>query len=334
MGRSRTVTRVASVVGIIRRLMYTPNPKTIGRAECRLTLRSSALRFIRARRVMALAWVCLLLGLVLTSGCASLMRNASAQIADQLTIGISSQEDPEIAKAGIPAYLLALDGMIASDPKAIGLRRAGAELYGAYAGAFVTDPQRARALADKAHRYAVEALCLEQASLCAVLEAPYERFEAAVGASTAATVPAMYALASAWAGRIAADTASTDRIAEIPRVKLLIERVVALDPGHRDGDAHMVLGALEALLPPAVGGQPERSQAAFERALALSKGRNLMVKVIYAERYARLMFEQELHDRLLAEVLEAPLEPGSRALVNAIAKQRAALLAESAKDYF
>ncbi|MCM2356079.1 MAG: TRAP transporter TatT component family protein [Arenimonas sp.] len=53
-----------------------------------------------------------------------------------------------------------------------------------------------------------------------------------------------------------------------------------------------------------------------------------------AEYYARLLFDQELHDRLLAEVLAAdPVEPGFT-LMNVLAQQRAQALQASGRDYF
>ena len=55
---------------------------------------------------------------------------------------------------------------------------------------------------------------------------------------------------------------------------------------------------------------------------------------LMAEYYARLTFDQALHDRLLSEVLAAdPVEPGFT-LMNVLAQQRAAALVESGKDYF
>ena len=55
-------------------------------------------------------------------------------------------------------------------------------------------------------------------------------------------------------------------------------------------------------------GSPTSRAQHFERALELSGGRDLSIKVEYARRYARLVFDQELHDRLLTEVLNAPVE--------------------------
>ena len=57
--------------------------------------------------------------------------------------------------------------------------------------------------------------------------------------------------------------------------------------------------------PASLGGKPEEGKANFEKALALSQGRNQMVRVLYAQFYARLVFDQQLHDKLLNEVLAA-----------------------------
>ena len=58
------------------------------------------------------------------------------------------------------------------------------------------------------------------------------------------------------------------------------------------------------------------------------------MKVEYARRYGRLMFEQELHHQLLTEVLAAdPIEPGLT-LLNSWAQQQAAALLEDESDYF
>ena len=59
-----------------------------------------------------------------------------------------------------------------------------------------------------------------------------------------------------------------------------------------------------------------------------------MAKTLEAEFYARLVFDQALHDRLLGEVLAAePRAPGYT-LINTLAQQRARKLLESGKDYF
>jgi len=57
-----------------------------------------------------------------------------------------------------------------------------------------------------------------------------------------------------------------------------------------------------------------------------------MAKVEYARRYARLVFNQELHQRLLEEVLESdPRQPGLT-LSNVLAQQQAVMLLQD--EYF
>jgi hypothetical protein len=55
---------------------------------------------------------------------------------------------------------------------------------------------------------------------------------------------------------------------------------------------------------------------------------------LYAQYYARLIFDQRLHDRLLNEVLEAKTDVPGYTLSNTLAQQRARELLKGGKDYF
>ena len=72
----------------------------------------------------------------------------------------------------------------------------------------------------------------------------------------------------------------------------------------------------------------------FERAIELSGGKDLSIKVEYARRYARLVFDQELHDRLLTEVLNSPTEAQKLTLFNVLAKQGSRGLARDVEGVF
>ena len=62
----------------------------------------------------------------------------------------------------------------------------------------------------------------------------------------------------------------------------------------------------------------------FEKALAISHHSFLLIQTTYAETYARLTMDKELHDRLLKEVIDFPLSKApDQALSNQIAKRRA-----------
>jgi hypothetical protein len=183
---------------------------------------------IRTVSIAATLGAVLLLG-----GCASIVDRASQRLADNLTAGILEQDDIGLARDGIPSWLLLLDGLVQGDPQNTGLLLAGSKLYGAYAGGFVDDPERARRLSARSFDYARRATCISAPALCAQIDAPFDAFQA--GLAKTRDVAVMYALASAWAGRIQANSGDWNAIAAIPKVQALLERVVALDPAHADG---------------------------------------------------------------------------------------------------
>jgi hypothetical protein len=63
-------------------------------------------------------------------------------------------------------------------------------------------------------------------------------------------------------------------------------------------------------------------------------GRDLNVKLEYARGYARLLYERELHDRLLAEVMAADPEVPGYTLTNVLAQREAERLIATADEYF
>jgi len=272
--------------------------------------------------------------LLVLTGCASLVSSATGKLADNLSSAILNQDDPETVQAGMPSYLLLVDSLIESDPQNEDMLLAGSKLYGAYAAAFVKEPERAKRLARKARDYSDRALCAHDVKLCNVLEKPFDEFAASIATLKVDGVPLLYTSGTAWAGWIQANSGDWNAIATLPKVRVLMARVVELDETYSHGEGHLYLGVFDTLLPPALGGKPEQGRVHFERAIALSAGRDLMAKVEYARRYARITYDRPLHDRLLREVLDADaVEPGLT-LSNVLAKREAKELLASAESYF
>jgi hypothetical protein len=272
--------------------------------------------------------------LLLLSGCASLLASGTGKLADDLSSAILNQDDLQTVRDGAPAYLLLVDGLIEGDRDNQKLLITGARLYGAYATVFVTEPARAQRMTEKARGYATRALCLRNTSVCHAQEQPYESFAAALAGLATRDVPLLYAYAASWAGWIQTHSDDWNAVADLPKVEAAMRRVVELDEGYDHGGAHLYLGVLASLRPPALGGKPDEGQAHFRRAIELSQGRNLMAKVQYALKYARLTFDRNLHDQLLHEVLDADAKAPGLTLINTLAKQQAQELLASAKDYF
>lgn len=271
---------------------------------------------------------------LLLSSCASVMSRATHQFANNLSGAILDQDDPGTVKEGVPAYLLLIDGLIAGDPENADMLLAGAKLYGAYAGGFVEDPERSKRLALRAYTYTRRAVCLREKPFCDQLDAPFESFQTELAKLGVKSVPLIYGFASAWAGKIQADSGNWNAIADIPKVQAILERLVALEDHYDEGGAYLYLGVLNSLRPASLGGKPEDGKKYFEKALELSTGKNQMVRVLYAKHYARLLFDKDLHDKLLNEALAADPHAPHLTLVNVLAQHLAQQLLESGKDYF
>lgn len=277
----------------------------------------------------------LLAGTLFLSGCSQIVSRATDSFAGSLSAGILNQNDLATVRDGAPAYLLLVDGFIADNPENEALLLAGADLYGSYAGAFVDEPARAQRLSDRARRYAHRALCVRNDSLCDAMDEPFETFESVLEAeSDEDDVEALYGFGAAWATWIQINSADWNAIAEIPKVEAVMRRVTEIAPDFRQGWPYLYLGVVTSQLPPAYGGKPDNARANFQQALELSDRRNLMVHVLFASEYARLVFDQPLHDELLAEVLEADVDEPGLTLINTLAQQRAKLLLETSAEYF
>lgn len=267
----------------------------------------------------------------LLGGCVNF---AAGMAADTLSAAILNQDDPELVAAGVPAWLLLVDGLISQSPDNADLLAAGAQLYSLYGSAFAEDAERARILTAKARRYGAAAVCLQREALCDADTLPYDTFVSQLREFDNKNIDYLYAFAIGWLSHLDATSEDWSAVAELPWVEAALERVLEVDETHDGGTLQSYLGVLKSLRPPALGGRPEEAQAHFERALQISAGRNLSIKLEYARRYARMMFEQDLHDRLLHEVLDAPADAPGLTLFNTLAKREAAALLATSADYF
>ncbi len=270
-----------------------------------------------------------LLMLSLLAGCASVARE---RLADNLASAMLNQDDPDTVRAGAPAYLLLLDGMIRDTPGDQALLLAGARLYGAFATGLIKEPARVKRLTQRSREYARLAFCSRYGAICEQAGAPFAEFSTTLDRVAPEELELLYVYATSWAGWIAAHSDDWGALADLPKVEYLLERIITLAPAYEHGRAQLYLGVMHSQLPPALGGKPEIGRAHFELAIAYSEGRDLMAKVEYARRYARLVFDQALHDRLLNEVLAAPAEAPDLTLSNILAKQQAERLLQD--EYF
>lgn len=268
------------------------------------------------------------------SACSSIQSSVSEGLAKSLSAGISNQADIDMVKQGIPSYLLVIDGMIMEDPENPDLYPAGIRLYNTLANFVRDDPQRLSYIADKSFQYSRKLLCLTNEAWCSLSEQNYDVFVQSIQKMDKDDVDLLYLYGTSWASNVEAHRSDMNAIANLPKIKATMQRILQLDETYDRGGAHLYLGVLESLIPPALGGKPDIARAHFDRVLEINNGRHLMASVMYAEYYARVLFNRDLHDQLLNKVLEAsPVEKGLT-LANTLAQHRADRLLKSADEYF
>jgi len=279
---------------------------------------------------------CYFLALVMVaiSGCATVIATAGGGLAENLTVAIMNQDDPELVRDGAPAYLLMLDSFVEGAPDNQAVLSAAAELYSAYGVVFVDDPNRAQKLTRRGRSYGQRALCAANKELCGIWELNYDEFVLSMWDLEAKDAPALLTFGLSWIAYIQAHSDDWAALTKLPQVQATLRRVHELDELYQQANVEHYLAVLETIRPPALGGDFDSGRAHFEKAIVISNGQDLSVKVDFAKYYARTLYERELHDRLLNEVLVAdPLVRGLT-LFNTLAQEEAKALLESANDYF
>lgn len=268
------------------------------------------------------------------ASCATVVATAGGGMAENLSTAILNQDDPELVRDGAPAYLLMLDSFVQGAPDNVAALSAAAELYSAYGVVFVDDPLRARKLTARARAYGRRALCSAKESVCGMWNESYEGFQIRLQEVGQGEIEALYTFGLSWIAYIQAHSDDYTALAKLPHAQLALKRVHEIDSSYEEANVEHYLALLDTIRPPALGGDFDSGRAHYERAIEASGGKDLSIKVNYARYYARTLYERELHDRLLAEVLATdPVQPGYT-LFNTLAQKEAVELLESAQDYF
>lgn len=268
------------------------------------------------------------------SGCASLISNAASNFADNLGAAVANQNDPQTVKDGAPAYLLLLDSLIEGSPNDPAMLAAAANMYASYGAVFADDAERSKRLTERAQSYGFKAICIKFKPACDWRNITYDDYVVTLEGLTTRHADVVYAYGLASLVYIRSHSDDFNAIARLPHAEALLQRYLEISEGESDASVYVYLGILATLRPPAFGGEPEKGRAAFERAIELSDGKDLSAKVEFARGYARLLYERELHDQLLNEVMVAETNVPGLTLTNVMAQQDAAELLASADDYF
>lgn len=260
---------------------------------------------------------------------------STATLLEEISKSANKQSDLRVIREGMPAYLMLIDGMVEAVPDNAHLLLAAAQAYASFASAFIEDEDQdyARVLFARAKEYALRSL--EIRGIQKPVSKPFDEFEAAVNALGKEDVPYMFWSGTCWGSWIRLNLGSIAAVAELPRVEVLMKRVLLLDEQFYYGGPHLFMGILFASRPPIAGGDLEKAYQHFKKALAFSQDAFLMTRVYFASIYARKKLDRELFVASLQQVLDTPADKIPQlTLLNTVAHQRAKKLLAQTDDLF
>lgn len=254
------------------------------------------------------------------SGCnmVKFTANQTAPVLNAAAPGFNQEADVQLAREAAPGQLKTVEGFHLATPENHVLIKILAQGYCEYAFGFLEGDME-QALFEKQDAKA-EALGKRATGLylrcmnygLKMLDSDWEkaihgetaRFEAVVKDADEDDVPGMFFTALGLASAINLNRDDIELAAYLPKAKLMFERVVQLDDGYHNGIAHMALALMYTTLPKALGGDPDKGKAEFERAIAVTEGKFLMPKVMMAYVLGVGSNDQKFFHETLVKVLE------------------------------
>ena len=229
----------------------------------------------------------LLVFALLASGC-SLKTMAVNTVADTLSesgASFSRDDDPQLVREAVPFALKTYESLLESVPNHEGLLLATCSGFTQYAYAFVqtdadllesTDYEAALAMKERARKlylrgrgYCLRLLERRRAGVVDKLQVDPAN---ALAWASKEDVPLLYWTGASWGSAIAIGLDRPELVADVPAVKALSERALALQEDFNKGALHQIMISLEAL-PEAMGGSTARARKHFDRAVELSNGK-------------------------------------------------------------
>lgn len=260
----------------------------------------------------------------------------TSTLLDYGVIALYEENDLVLAETALASNIKLLEGMLKGDPDNDHLRLLTAQALAGYALGFVEDqdPLRAQSLYLRARDHAMHVLRTNDSFKAAEM-APLETFEQAVSAFDIDDIDPLFWTAFSWAGWVNVSISNPQAFIDLPKVQILMQRVMDLDESYFHGAPLLFFGSMWGLKPRMLGGDPEKAKEFFDRNLELTENKFLLTYIYYAKFYAMKTLDEEMFDALMKKVDETPADvlPEFQ-LLNMIAKQKAQRLVLQREDYF
>jgi len=291
-----------------------------------------------------------------SAGCdltAQIAASETSAVLVRASRGLEQHWDLDLVGDGLPGSILQLEGIysVLPDDEAMGIELMRA--YGSYAWGWLDedaedalgrgdlDAQEAIALRERllylrARNIGVHHLRRRDGGIDAAIAGGPEVLRTYLrshyGSQEHAAI--LFWTAYAWAGAIQTSNTDPALVADLPLVRVLLERSNELDPGFFHASSTMALAAIDSAVPADMGGNPERGRERFERALASTDRRFFAIQLQYAQTYAVTQQDRALFITLLREIVDGGDPDPSSRLANRLARRKAIRLLRRIDELF
>jgi len=268
---------------------------------------------------------------------------------DNLNQAIISSNDPQTIMQALPAYIILIDGLIEGDPDDKDLLMTSVNLMNSYSSLLGSQSDLVEELPEyeinkirnqqkilnaKGLKRAEKAICIYKEKYCNLTSIKFNEFKDRFSNLEEQDIKYLYKMATAWVSWIQVNTDDWNAVAQIAQIKFVMEKIISSNETIDNGNAHVYLGVVNSIIPATLGGKPELGKQHFESAIRISNNTNIMAKALFAQYYARLTFNETLHNKLISEILSEKNVRHNYGLVNTLAIEKAKSLQRSGPDYF
>ncbi|MEO5617565.1 MAG: TRAP transporter TatT component family protein [Candidatus Eisenbacteria bacterium] len=287
--------------------------------------------------------------LLFAGGC-SIKRMAVKSVANSLASGpdvYGTDEDPELIRDALPFGLKTMESLLAVVPDHEGLLLTACKGYTQYSYAFVqsegdlivnSDYARSQQIHERAFKlflrargFGLRGLEKRYKGVGRELELDPARAAARIQKRDVAV---LYWTAASWGSAIALGKDRPEMLADLPAIRALMERGLALDETFEGGAMHEAMIVLDAL-PETMGGSADRARKHFARAVELSGDARPGPYVTLATSVSVLKQDRGEFNSLLEKALTYdPDRAPAQRLATIVLQRKARVLLERQDEFF
>ncbi|MEI6079984.1 MAG: TRAP transporter TatT component family protein [bacterium] len=287
--------------------------------------------------------------MVAVSAC-STSRLAVDITSDALKDGTSAfyeEDDLDLARTGMESNLKLLEVLNRSNPKNQNLRVLLSQAYGGFAFVFletdllyVKDPVEKAKLVKRISKfykrgmdYGLSILKEDKRFNTALEKSDYEMLESAAHDLTQRE--AMFWTVFNWALLINMNKSNVDHVSDLPKVRILADRMIQLDKSYYHGAPLALKATLDCAMPKMLGGKPEAGVKLMEEALKESDHKSLIIQFLYAQYCAPAVQDKKKFFELVDEIEKTDANAlKDTTLINVSVKNRTPELKKTVKGLF